>query len=80
MLIIVPFNVAFWDEKERGRGGFLQRETCFQAFAALNWFAIAKVAIFCFSNETVSISSRRSGSIPQPCEQPNEGRWTRDAS
>lgn len=74
MLTIGPFNVAFWDEKERRRGGFLQRETCFQTFAALNWLAIANVAIFFYFNETESISSWRPGPIPQPCERPNEGR------
>lgn len=70
MLIIGPFNVAFWDEKERRRGGFLQRETCFQTFAALNWLAIAMVAIFFFISTKLS-PSHPGG--PAPSRSPANG-------
>lgn len=64
MSIIVLFNVAFWDEKKRRRGGFLRRETCFQAFAALNWLAIAKVAIYFIFFSTKLCPSHRGGPAP----------------
>lgn len=71
MLIIGPFHVAFWDEKERRRGGFLQRETCFQTFAALNWLAIAKVANFFFLISTKLCPPHPGG--PAPSRSPANG-------
>lgn len=75
VLIIVLFNVAFWDERGCGRipaeremlSGFGNPEPVNKKRRGCSFFSLS-------FDETVSISSWRPGSVAKPHEQLNEGQ------